>query len=307
MEKENNVPRILILGATGITGKTVVEKLKDRKETFNVVLASRKKEQVIKWQQEGKDAVYIDLNDARTFADALNGIDRIYLVTGYTVEMIHQSKTLVDAAVDAGVEFIVHLGIFGNGRMTDPHFAWHEIIDSYIQNSGIRWSILHPNAFYDMVPVTFPIIDGTMVSFTGEKKSGYVAVEDIAAVAALVLAQGPELHAGKHYHLSTENVNVVEIASLLGELTGHEVPYLSRSPDDLIAAINAGQLTLTVDREKTYAESGLEWLKQVYDGRLDSLATTTTTVPDLLGRPGRSLRDWMTENIELFQGIKTKF
>jgi NAD(P)H dehydrogenase (quinone) len=31
----------------------------------------------------------------------------------------------VDAAADAGVEFIVHLGIFGNGRMTDPHFAWH--------------------------------------------------------------------------------------------------------------------------------------------------------------------------------------
>src|SRR5215471_1924566 len=24
-------------------------------------------------------------------------------------------------------QFIVHLGIFGDGRSTDPHFAWHEI------------------------------------------------------------------------------------------------------------------------------------------------------------------------------------
>jgi hypothetical protein len=29
--------------------------------------------------------------------------------------MVHQSKTIVDAAADAGVSFIVHLGIFGNG------------------------------------------------------------------------------------------------------------------------------------------------------------------------------------------------
>jgi predicted oxidoreductase len=32
--------------------------------------------------------------------------------------MVHQSKTIVDAAADAGASFIVHLGIFGNGRMT---------------------------------------------------------------------------------------------------------------------------------------------------------------------------------------------
>jgi NAD(P)H dehydrogenase (quinone) len=59
----------------------------------------------------------------------LTGIDRIFLMAGYTAAMVEQAKTLVDAAEDTGVSFIVHLGVFGNGRSTDPHFAWHEMVE----------------------------------------------------------------------------------------------------------------------------------------------------------------------------------
>jgi uncharacterized protein YbjT (DUF2867 family) len=94
-------PRVLILGATGRIGRL---------------------EQVEAWRHNGKDAVLLDLDRPETFPDALSGIGRIFLATGYTVAMVHQSKTIVDAAADAGVKFIVHLGIFGNGRVTyDVH------------------------------------------------------------------------------------------------------------------------------------------------------------------------------------------
>jgi len=58
------------------------------------------------WKRDGKQAVYIDLDDARTFPAALQGIDRLFLLTGYTIAMLHQSKTIVDAAADSGVSFI---------------------------------------------------------------------------------------------------------------------------------------------------------------------------------------------------------
>jgi len=77
-------------------------------------------------------------------------VDRLFLATGYTIHMVHQSKTIVDAAADAGVEFIVHLGIFGKGRMTDPHFAWHEMVERYIEGSGVSWSHIHPHFFMDI-------------------------------------------------------------------------------------------------------------------------------------------------------------
>jgi hypothetical protein len=36
---------------------------------------------------------------------------------------MQKSKNITDAAADAGVKFIVHLGIFGIGCMTNPHLA----------------------------------------------------------------------------------------------------------------------------------------------------------------------------------------
>ncbi len=40
--------------------------------------------------------------------EALAGVDRLFLATGYTVAMVHQSKTIVDAAADAGAATVVH-------------------------------------------------------------------------------------------------------------------------------------------------------------------------------------------------------
>ena len=76
--------------------------------TVVFVYSSRNLEQVETWKREGKEAVYLDLDAPQTFPGALVGIDRLFLATGYTVAMVHQSKTIVDAAADAGVQFIVH-------------------------------------------------------------------------------------------------------------------------------------------------------------------------------------------------------
>jgi NAD(P)H dehydrogenase (quinone) len=129
--------RILVLGSTGRTGKAVLAEL-EKLDRIQPVYASRDHERVEAWRREGKETVYLDLDDARTFPAALACIDRLFLSAGYTVAMVHQGKTIVDAAADAGVKFIVHLGIFGNGRMTDPHFGWHEIVERYIEGSNIR-------------------------------------------------------------------------------------------------------------------------------------------------------------------------
>ncbi len=131
-------PRILILGSTGRIGQAVIAALEQTPDSHQAVHASRNRDQVSAWRGEGKDSVHLDLDDPRTFPEALKGVDRLFLATGYTIHMVHQSKTIVDAAADAGVEFIVHLGIFGNGRMTDPHFAWHEMAN--YAASMIEWA-----------------------------------------------------------------------------------------------------------------------------------------------------------------------
>lgn len=106
-----DIPRVLVLGATGRTGAAVATALEAMSGQAVPVRAARDRATVERWLGEGKDAVYIDLDDADTFPDALHGIDRMFLVAGYTSSMNHQAETLVDAAEDAGVGFVVHLGV----------------------------------------------------------------------------------------------------------------------------------------------------------------------------------------------------
>jgi uncharacterized protein YbjT (DUF2867 family) len=289
-------PRILILGSTGRIGKAVIAELEQTPESHQAVYASRNREQVGAWRLEGKDAVYLDLDDARTFPAALKGMDRLFLATGYTIQMVHQSKTIVDAAADAGVEFIVHLGIFGNGRMTDPHFAWHEMVERYIEGSGVSWSHIHPHFFMDNLLTTAPVVNGTFRWFVGDKRVGWIAGSDLAAVSARVLAEGPEKHSGKQYWLSTEVLNGVEAAAEIAQGLQQKVECVVMTPDDLIAQITSGAMRPPSNIEANYAASMLEWACQTYDGRMDFGAVTTTTVEDLLGRKPLTLREWVARN-----------
>jgi uncharacterized protein YbjT (DUF2867 family) len=292
MIKGNRKSRVLVLGATGLTGAAIASDLDNRTADIEVVRASRSQEQVHAWKREGKQAVYLDLDDAQTFPAALQGIDRLFLLTGYTIAMLHQSKTLVDAAADAGVSFIVHQGIFGNGRSTDPHFAWHEMVERYIEGSGVAWTHLHPHFFMQNILTNLGLPNGQLRWPIGDKRVGWIAGEDLAAVAAAVLAEGPATHASKNYFLSTEVLNGAEAATLLSEALEREIAPIVMTPSDVIAAFASGAVKPPAAMEEHYAKSTLEWVQQSFDGRMDYSIVTTSTVKDLLGRPGLTLREW---------------
>jgi NAD(P)H dehydrogenase (quinone) len=66
-------PRILILGSTGRIGKAAIAALEQTPDSHQVVHASRNRDQVDACRGEGKDAVHLDLDDPRTFPEALRG------------------------------------------------------------------------------------------------------------------------------------------------------------------------------------------------------------------------------------------
>ena len=66
-----NSPRILILGSTGRIGQAVITALEQTPDSHQAVYASRNRDQVETWQWQGKDAFYLDIDDPRTFAEAL--------------------------------------------------------------------------------------------------------------------------------------------------------------------------------------------------------------------------------------------
>src|SRR5580700_9135425 len=102
---------VMILGATGQVGGLLAKELKDS-SSLQVKVTTRRKEQIEALQKQYGDAVFLDLDDARTFESALKGVDGLFLLTGYSVDMLVQAKTMVDAALATGVKHIVQLGVY---------------------------------------------------------------------------------------------------------------------------------------------------------------------------------------------------
>ena len=79
----------------------------------------------------------------------------------------------------------------------------------------MAWCHLHPHVFMENLLTVMRPVDGTLRWPMGDKRVGWVASDDIAAVAAKVLGEGPERHAGKNYYLSTDVLNGMEVAGVL--------------------------------------------------------------------------------------------
>ena len=63
-----------------------LEKNKDNIEIFYSTSNPKTKE---KWEKEGKKSIVLDLNKPELFESKLKGIQRIFLLTGYSSEMLY--------------------------------------------------------------------------------------------------------------------------------------------------------------------------------------------------------------------------
>lgn len=300
MENKQN-PTILVLGASGTIGKQVVTELEGK--SVNVRITSRKQEEVDRLRSEGKDCRFLDLDDPTTFALALAGVDRVFLLTGYTVGMLTQSKTLVDAAKKAGVRHIVHVGVFAEWDTTDAHFAWHQMIEKYIEASGIAWTRLHPNMFMEALTGAYLPKNLTYTTYWKDRRVGYIAASDIAAVAAQVLVDGPDRHAGKDYWLSVESHNGKEIAQLMSKVTGLEIKCDEKGLEEFKQLIEDW---ISNGADKWYASANIEFVKQMLDGRMSYMSMVQNDIPYILGRPAKTVEEFLTENKELMISSATE-
>src|SRR5260370_17808526 len=142
----NTSSNLLVLGVTGQVGKLVAKNLRRNDAHFSV--GTRRKANLEDLADQFGASRFIDLDDPRTFDKALKNVTGLFLITGYTVDMLVQSKTLIDAARRNGVNHIVHLGVFARDRDTyTTVFAWHQMIEAYLLDSGIALTSLHPNMF----------------------------------------------------------------------------------------------------------------------------------------------------------------
>jgi len=116
--------------------------------------------------------------------------------------------------------------------------AWHELVERYIKGSTLQWANLHPHVFMENLLTVNRLQGGAFVWAAGDRPVGWVAGDDVAAVAAKVLAQGPAVHAGHDYYMSTDLLNANDVAAALSTALDRTIPAVILRPQDLVALID---------------------------------------------------------------------
>ena len=219
----------LVLGGTGRTGSLVAKNLVERG------LAARTA------ARHGAD-VRFDWDDTATHAPALEGVDRVYLVTPVLrVTYADQVRDFLNLAEDAGVRHITYLSTYGSDqapREVDIRAVERDLAS----RSTFTHSILRPAwVMQNFADEHVPVINGAITVPTGGGTEAFVDAADIAAVAAETLVDR-DAHASAQYApTGPQALTVAEIASIITDVTGERVGYNDIDPDAWIGgAVEAG-------------------------------------------------------------------
>ena len=264
-------PRILITGATGQVGSKTIDFLQLH-DDVEIIAAVRSPEKAAGFVAKGIATVTLDLDDEGTHLPALKEIDRLFVLTGYTVDMLRQSKALLDNAKKAGVGHVVHLGACGRDDTTVAHWAWHQFVERYIEWAGFSYTHLRPETFMQNV-LSYggkrAITDGVINAFVEGARLSWVDVDDVAQVAALALAR-PDLHGGKTYRLGYDAMGFDELAALLTSIVGQPFRYEPLPPEVFLqsmkdAGAEMAYMSCVYDHWKRYAAGAIPGADDTFD------------------------------------------
>ena len=225
-------PNILVLGATGKVGGEVVNQLKDVKDV-NVIAATRSPDKAEAFRDKGIDRVILDLDNPESIAPALKNIDRALLLTGYTVDMLRQSKRFLDTAKQAGVKHIVHIGASTAPTNEVAHWGWHQFIEAYIEKLGFSYTHLRPEAFMQNLFGFGWLNKGVITNYIGNARWSWIDCYDLAAVVVQTLLH-PDKYAGQTIPLGYDAKTMDEIAQILTEVVGQPFKTETRPPKEFL-------------------------------------------------------------------------
>jgi uncharacterized protein YbjT (DUF2867 family) len=251
----------------------------------------------------GAEAVIGDLADEGSLVAAMDGIEKVFLLSSPHPDAVGWHRHAIDAARRTRVQLLVRSSILGADRDSPAEFIGaHTTCDRYLEESGLPYAIVRPNLFLQNIPEsTIPSIEaaGTFYVDAGEARISMVDTRDVAAVAAVVLTEPG--HTGAHYNVTgPETLSYIDVAAKLTSAMGRQITYAD-APDDAVrhALLGAG-----LDEWFANALVGL-YQDYRHSGTDGYAAQVTGTVQQFTGRPARSLDDLLgeiTPNIQATPG-----
>jgi uncharacterized protein YbjT (DUF2867 family) len=226
---------ILVTGATGNQGGAVARHLHADGWQVRALTRDPDSPKARALKDLGLEVVRGDTTDRASLDDALRGVYGVFAVAtpfekGPENEIV-QGTTLGDAAAAAGVRHFVYSSVGGAERKTGiPHFESKFEVEKYLGNLGFSLTVLRPVFFMEnLVFWSTQRSDAGALSIpmplSPDKKLAMIAVEDIAAFAALAF-EHPATYVGLRLEIAGDELTLPEAAALLSEQLGEPVTYV---------------------------------------------------------------------------------
>ena len=245
---KNTERTILVTGATGTVGSEVVKQLVySGQNIIRAAVHSQNKADKFKGDNKTVDIVNIDYTKPESIADALNHVDKLFLVTVHAPNIVAadiSSNFVKEAKKNGCIKYIVKLSVMGaDAELGTTIGRLHRQEEKIIEESGIPYTFLHPTSFMqNFVNIYGPTIKNKNAFYMpgGDAKVSFVDVRDIASVAAKVLLTEHDhddddgrRHIGKAYDITgPEALSYCQVAEILSCATGKKISYVNISEAD---------------------------------------------------------------------------
>jgi uncharacterized protein YbjT (DUF2867 family) len=286
---------ILVTGATGNTGRAIVDALVERGTPVRAMVRAEADRSRL---PAGVEVVVADFDETAAIAAALDGAERAYLVTPSSERAEEQQKRFADLAAKAGTRHLVVLSQLGSQEDSPVRFLrYHAAVEQHVRDLGIGYTFLRPNLYFQGILTFAGLIstEGKFFAPIGDAAVSAVDVRDIAAVAAVALTEVG--HEGATYTLTgPEAITHSQIAAALTAAVGRTVSFIDVPPEAFADSIRGLLPPWQVD--------GL--LEDYAHYRRGEAATISPVIAEITGVAPRSIEQFARDYAAAFTGESSR-
>nr|WP_315258308.1 SDR family oxidoreductase [uncultured Flavobacterium sp.] len=222
--------KILVTGATGHLGSTVIETLLKKISSNQIYILTRKEEKRKEFQSRGFNAFLGSYDDIIVLENAMEGIDTVLLISsGDEGDRMQEHKNVIDTARKKGVKHIAYTSRCLNDRNTlaNKLMVEHFETEDYIFESGLQYTIFRNILYMDAIPQFI----GGKISLekgiflpAGDGKVSFALRSEMGEAMANVLLK--EKNDNKIYNFTGDKTySFYDIATALSQISDKKIKY----------------------------------------------------------------------------------
>lgn len=285
--------KILVTGGTGNVGGAVVTELLKRGAEVRVL--ARKQPEGDKLPA-GVELAIGDLLDPGSVEQALQGVDKLFLLNAVATDELTQALIAYGVAKRMGINHVTYLSVFKVDQFRDvPHFASKLAVESALREFGVSYTILRPGYYIQNDLHLKDALVGAGVYPMPIGTAGIAAadVRDIAEAAAISLTE--DGHDGQTYDIvAPATISGPSNAAMWSKLLGREIKYTGHNFDQWEQTMRS--------RMPSWSAYDLRMMFQGYfDRGFESTETEVARLTKLLGHTPRSYEDFATQTAAMWK------